>query len=121
MFACLPRIFLWKGLDIYLSFFKCLKPNILFLVIDSFRADKFFGSNKSSLTPNIDKMIQNGVYFKQAISSADGTPLSLASIFTGLHPFKTEINTERLQKINPNLETYYDILKNLNYKDYYSN
>ena len=118
MFVYLPRIFFWKGLDIYLSFFKCLKPNILFLVIDSFRADKFFGSNKSSLTPNIDKMIQNGVYFKQAISSADGTPLSLASIFTGLHPFKTEINTERLQKINPNLETYYDILKNLNYNFY---
>ena len=59
-----------------------MNPNILFLVIDSFRADKFSGSNKSSLTPNIDKMIQNGAYFKQAISSADGTPLSLASIFT---------------------------------------
>ena len=56
MFVYLPRIFFWKGLDIYLSFFKCSKPNILFLVIDSFRADKFSGSNKSSLTPNIDKI-----------------------------------------------------------------
>ena len=89
-----------------------MQPNILFIVIDSFRADKFYGNNKSSLTPNMDKLVKNGAYFKQAISSADGTALSLPSIFTGIHPFKTGINGERLQKINPNLETYYDILKN---------
>ena len=95
-----------------------MQPNILFIVIDSFRADKFYGNNKSSLTPNMDKLIKNGAYFKQAISSADGTPLSLSSIFTGVHPFKTGITGERLQKINPNLETYYDILKNSNYNFY---
>ena len=118
MFVYLPRIFFWKGLDIYLSFFKCLKPNILFLVIDSFRADKFSGSNKSSLTPNIDKMIQNGTYFKQAISSADGTLLSWSSLLTALHPFKTGIRSEKLHKINPDIKTYFDILKDQGYYFY---
>ena len=42
----------------------------------------------------------------------------MSSIFTGIHSFKTGINTERLQKINPNLETYFDILKNSNYNFY---
>ena len=95
-----------------------IKPNILFLILDSFRADKISGPEKNSLTPNFDYIKKNGVFIDHTISSADGTPLSLASIFTGLHPFKTEINTERLQKINPNLETYYDIFKNLNYNFY---
>lgn len=95
-----------------------MKPNILFLVIDSFRADKFFGSNKSSVTPNMDKMIQNGVYFKQAISSADGTLLSWSSLLTSLHPFKTGIRSEKLHKINPTIKTYFDILKNEGYYFY---
>jgi len=32
------------------------RPNVLFIGIDSFRGDKCFGKNKSSKTPNIDKI-----------------------------------------------------------------
>ena len=46
------------------------KPNILLLVIDSFRSDKFFGDKKTSVTPNLDKLTKEGIYFSQAISSA---------------------------------------------------
>jgi len=42
-----------------------VKPNILFLVIDSFRTDKFLGKNKSSLTPNLDHLISKGVFFEK--------------------------------------------------------
>ena len=45
------------------------EPNILFLIIDSFRSDKFFHKEKTSVTPNIDKLIQRGVYFSQTIIS----------------------------------------------------
>ena len=38
-----------------------MKPNILFLVIDGLRADRCYGEKKSSITPNIDKLIQDGV------------------------------------------------------------
>ena len=31
-----------------------IKPNILFLIFDSFRADKISGPDKNSLTPNFD-------------------------------------------------------------------
>jgi len=66
-----------------------LKPNILFLVFDSFRADRFYGKEKSSFTPTLDKLRDNGVYFSQNISSADGTTLSLNSIFNGVFPCVT--------------------------------
>ena len=66
-----------------------MKPNIIFLVIDSFRADRFYGKEKSSFTPTLDKLRDNGVYFCQNISSADGTNLSLNSIFNGVFPSVT--------------------------------
>ncbi|EIJ66141.1 hypothetical protein BD31_I2198, partial [Candidatus Nitrosopumilus salaria BD31] len=43
-----------------------MKPNILFLVIDSMRSDKCYGKNKTSITPNIDSLIKQGIYFSQA-------------------------------------------------------
>ena len=95
-----------------------MKPNILFILIDSFRSDKFYGKNKSSLTPNFDSLLSQGTYFQQAISSADGTLLSWASLFTGLHTFKTGIRSEKLHKINSNIKTYLQILKDEGYSFY---
>ena len=63
-----------------------MNPNILFITFDSFRADKFFGQEKTSQTPNIKKLIESGVYFKQAITSADSTILALNTIFNATFP-----------------------------------
>ena len=65
------------------------KPNILLLVIDSFRSDKFFGDKKSSITPTLDRLIQNGLYFSQAVSSAPSSLPAISSVLTGLYPFST--------------------------------
>jgi arylsulfatase A-like enzyme len=93
------------------------KPNILFLVVDSFRADKAYGNERSCLTPNLDKLIENGTYFEQAISPSDATVLSLRSIFTGLLPFKTGlIKNKRInEKIDENIPTIIKILKKSGY------
>lgn len=95
-----------------------MKPNILFFLIDTFRADKFFGCEKTSVTPNIDKLIKNGTYFSQAIGSSDGTILSLSGLFTGLHPFKTGIMAPNYKKIDPNTKTFFSILKTQGYHFY---
>ena len=58
-----------------------IKPNILFLILDSFRADKITGPEKNSLTPNFDYIKKNGVFFDHTISSADGTFLAYAGLF----------------------------------------
>ena len=68
-----------------------MKQNILFITIDSLRADKFSNENKTSITPNLDSLKQNGCYFSQAISASDGTNFSIGSIFTSQHPFNHNI------------------------------
>ena len=60
-----------------------IKPNILFLIFDSFRADKISGSTNNSITPTIDFIKENGVLFNNTISSSDGTILSYAGLFSG--------------------------------------
>jgi arylsulfatase A-like enzyme len=86
-----------------------MKPNIIFISIDSLRSDKLFGS---SYTPNINKLISNGVNFSNTISTSDSTGLSLGSIFTGAYPFKTNIS---LTSFNHDFPTYFDLLKNNGY------
>jgi arylsulfatase A-like enzyme len=90
-----------------------MKPNILFLVIDSFRADRFFGKNRSCKTPNIDSLVNQGVYFKNTISSSDVTGICLGNVFSGMYSFKTGLT---LRNFNPNVITLFDILKNYGYQ-----
>jgi arylsulfatase A-like enzyme len=86
-----------------------MKPNILFISIDSLRFDGLSGTSK---IPNIDKLISKGVNFSNAISTSDSTGLSLGSVFTGAYPFKTNIS---LTSFNPDFPTYFDLLKNNEY------
>jgi len=94
-----------------------MKPNILFVIIDSFRADSFHGKESSTI-PNIDYLIKNGTYFSQTISAADATLLSWSSIFTGLYPFKTGIRSEHFNKLNSNITTFFKIFESIGYKLY---
>ena len=90
-----------------------MNPNIILLTIDSLRADRTFGKNKSSITPNIDSLISNGTCFKQAISTADQTGLSLGSLFTSLYPFKSGISYFNFDHAVPN---FFNVLKNMGYE-----
>jgi len=95
-----------------------MKPNILFLLVDTFRSDKFSGKDKTSKTPNLDSLITKGANFDQAISCGDGTILYWSGLFTGLHPFKTGIKSQGYKKINSNITSYFSILKNEGYNFY---
>ncbi len=53
-----------------------MKQNVLFLTLDGLRADKFTGETKTAITPNLDKLLKNGTYFSQCVSSGDGTNFS---------------------------------------------
>ena len=98
---------------------KKLKPNILFIVVDAFRADRCFGKDKTSVTPNLDYLIKNGTYFSQAVSSADGTPAAFGSIFTALYPFKAATRGGIwYYKLNSSSESYISRLKDVGYHNY---
>jgi len=92
-----------------------MNPNILFIVVDSLRADKFYGDQKTSVTPNIDKLIKKGAYFSESYSSSDVTGICLGNIFTGMFSQKTGIIQ---RKFNSKIKTLFDILKENNYETY---
>ena len=95
-----------------------MKPNILFIVIDSLRADKCYGNKKTSVTPNIDTLIENGTYFAQNITSAPSTIPSMSSILTGLYPFECVIKQEKFFVIDHNIDNYIKNLEQNNYNCY---
>ncbi|MBD3273441.1 sulfatase-like hydrolase/transferase [Candidatus Dependentiae bacterium] len=68
---------------------KNRKPNIILIVIDSLRADKLscYGYHKST-SPNIDKISEKSILFKNAFASAPWTLPSHTSLFTGKFPLK---------------------------------
>ena len=87
-----------------------MRPNIIFFLVDGLRADQCFGKDKTSLTPNIDSIIQNGTYFTNAFTSVDGTIISLNTIFNS--NFQVG-NAARYQKITLNENSLIDILKKM--------
>ena len=87
-------------------------------MLDGFRADKCYGEKKTSLTPNIDSLIKNGVYFSQAISSGQSTIPVVASIFTSLYPFECLVEDGKLFKLNSNIDTHIKNLRENGYNTY---
>ena len=92
-----------------------MKPNILFIVIDSLRADKCYGDKKTSVTPNIDSLIKNGTYFSQTITHGQSTIPCMSSILTGLYPFESMSQNDDIFIINPEVEAYIDNFENFGY------
>ena len=95
-----------------------MKPNILFLLIDGLRADKCHGNKKTSVTPCIDSLIENGVYFNQAICSGPVTATSLSSLFTGLYASEAVILNNEIFTMNPKCKNYVQHLKEIGYTTY---
>lgn len=63
------------------------RPNIVFIVLDTVRADHLssYGYSRPT-TPNLDRLARRGVLFENAISPSSWTLASHASMFTALLP-----------------------------------
>ena len=92
-----------------------MRPNIIFFLVDGLRAEQCFGKDKTSFTPNIDSLIQKGMYFTNAFTSVDGTIISLNTIFSS--NFQVG-NAARYQKISLNENNLIGILKKNGYHIY---
>jgi len=92
-----------------------LKPNILFLLVDSLRQDKCYGKNKTSITPNLDFIINQGTFFSQTISPSSITIPSLSSIFSGLYSYECTTLDHELFNMDPRIHTFIDDLNNSGY------
>ena len=63
------------------------RPNVILIVMDTVRADhlSLYGYHRDT-TPNLKKLAADSALYPQALSAADITLTSHASIFTGLYP-----------------------------------
>jgi arylsulfatase A-like enzyme len=68
--------------------FSARQPDLLLITLDTTRADRLgcYGYAKPT-TPHIDQLAAAGVVFTRALAQATVTPVSHASIFTGLYPY----------------------------------
>ena len=90
-------------------------PNIIFFLIDGLRSEQFYENNRTCKTQNIDSLVSKGMYFEQAISSADGTSTSLNTIFSS----KFQVaHAAKYQKIVLNEGNLIDVLKKNGYHVY---
>ncbi len=92
-----------------------MQPNILLLIVDSLRPDKFWSPNKTTITPNFDLLISSGTYFTQAISSSSSTRTAWGSILTGLFSIKNGMSGKSHGKLNSSITNYLDVFKKFGY------
>lgn len=104
----------------------CKQRNILFLVIDTLRADMCFGEDRPVKTPTIDYLKSQGTSFTQAISVGSVTLTTVSSMLTGLYPFVHGVianlaDVEGLLEplvLNPKCITLQEILRRSGYHTY---
>ena len=77
-----------------------LKPNVLFVLIDSLRPDKLFEKQKKVLYPTIDNLVKNGVYFSNAVTTNHYTAQVMQTIFTSQFPVGNKLDDKLYTKIN---------------------
>ena len=92
-----------------------MKPNILFLVVDSLRADKIFEKSKSLKIPVIDLMKKRGICFTNAITTNQYTAQVLQSIFTSRFLLDDDITKQQYLKNSSKSKNFLSILKKNGY------
>lgn len=60
-------------------------PNTLLVVVDCARSDKWLSSDRSSVTPNLDRLRANGATFPVTITEKSCTTPSFSTLLTGLY------------------------------------
>lgn len=89
--------------DTTISFLKTEKPNVVIFILESFTGDltKALG-NQEGITPTIDTLAKNGVFFSQIYATGNRTDKGLIGSLTGFPTLATGsiVNwPEKMQKI----------------------
>ncbi|MFK7923167.1 MAG: sulfatase [Bacteroidia bacterium] len=82
-------------------------PNILFVSIDDLRPALGAYGDSIAITPNLDRLAQEGMTFKQTFCQSAVCAPSRASLMTGLRPDSTRVwhLGDKFRKINPETVT----------------
>ncbi|MFT7668907.1 MAG: arylsulfatase A-like enzyme [Planctomycetota bacterium] len=88
------------------------EPNILFITIDTLRADRMscYGYEKKT-TPYMDALAEEGLLFERAYATSSWTWPSTASLFTGLLPYEHGVLSNAACTLNYTYETLAESLQ----------
>ncbi|OQA30564.1 MAG: Sulfatase [archaeon ADurb.Bin336] len=86
--------------------------NIVLISLDCVRADVGYSKKFSAL----NELMKNGVSFMNTISSAPLTPVSHASVLTGLQPYNHGVRHLFKEKMNKDVITIQQLLKKKGYR-----
>lgn len=92
------------------------RPDIIFIVLDTQRADRLgcYGYHKNT-SPNLDAFAQRSVLFEHAVSPAQWTIPSHASMFTGRYPTAHRVQ-QSLHSLSPDLPHIAEIMRAAGYE-----
>ena len=88
-----------------------MKKNIILISLDTLRADVAYSGKFKTL----QQLRSGGVSFLNTISSAPLTPVSHASVLTGMQPYNHGIRHLFKEKLNRKVVTLAEILKKEGY------
>ena len=91
-------------------------PNIIFIVLDSLRADRVFASlDNIYLTPFLKTLLENSIYFENCISNYPWTLPAHMCMFTGLYQTQNALISKDMQKLDSKIPILSEILKDMGY------
>jgi len=96
------------------------RPSVLLITLDTTRADHLgcYGAAKST-SPNLDRLAGTGTLFTSAVAQASVTPVSHASILTGLNPYAHGLRVLHgleENRLSDSRETLAEVLKKDGYR-----
>ena len=92
-------------------------PHLLLVTIDTLRADRLGGYGcKKGLTPNLDKLADQGALFERAYAQSPLTLPSHTSILTGTNPTFHGVKDNSFYRLATSVPTLATILKEYGYR-----
>lgn len=122
-----PRILLGMAVSLFLVIFAFLyfkpgrRPDIILVLVDALRADHVgaYGYERDT-TPVLDGLAREGVLFTRAVSASNWTPVSIASMFSGLyataHGMVPPTRTSSWVRLSPKIDALAEILRGAGYR-----
>ena len=93
-------------------------PNILLIITDCARSDKWLGNNRTTYTPNLDYIFRKGVSFPTTIAEKSLTTPSFINILTGLYSPRHGVHQAWGYRLPEEVPLLTSILTDLKYQRY---
>ncbi len=94
------------------------RPNILLVVADCARSDKWVGPGRTTITPNVDRLSRQGITFPTAITEKSCTTPSFATLLTGLYSPRHGVHLIWGYRLPDQVSMLTDVLAELGYHNY---